>query len=357
MEGPSPQEHLKIAKRLHFQGRTDDAISEYELVLELDPENEDAMNGLRALGVEPKVAAARTGAVEHAGGLKTDFFAKQAKDAHSSPLKANLFRIVVLALGLGTAYGIYVFTMYMLNFDDIKAMENVEVSFERPLIKDNQAQVNVKVANFNPSPIKKMVVGYTITDVGGTALKEGTIKLDAAVPPGDSRTFEAVPLGEINGKPAKLKPRMESLKYGPKSKLKEKLISRFIDACSHKDKESLRYYEELLVDVDDFAPIYIGLGRALAAHGKWDDAIKEYKKALDLEPDNYNAHYYSAVAYYYKNDRKTAKVEMDKAAQLAPDDPEIAWNMKYLFSLKDQSAAMLKQEREAQKGKAEKAKP
>lgn len=61
-----PAEHLKVARRLHFQGQTQDAVREYLLVLELDPENEDARSGLLALGVEPPDPVARKAAYDGA---------------------------------------------------------------------------------------------------------------------------------------------------------------------------------------------------------------------------------------------------------------------------------------------------
>ncbi len=89
----SALEHLKIAKRFHFQGLTNEAIDEYESVLKLDPDNGDAISGLRALGVEPTIREDDLdgGAVGHAGGLKTNFFTNQTEKSTAGNISAQVF--------------------------------------------------------------------------------------------------------------------------------------------------------------------------------------------------------------------------------------------------------------------------
>jgi hypothetical protein len=155
---PSALEHLKVAKRYHFQGLTNEAIREYEAVLEIDPDNGDAIAGLRALGVEPTMRDdMQDGAVGHAGGLKTNFFTNQSKGSTSGGVTGKVFSYIVMALGIGGLYGLYVLAMYLMNYDNVTAKENVEVHFEKPKVKDNNAVVNVEVINLNPAPIKHML--------------------------------------------------------------------------------------------------------------------------------------------------------------------------------------------------------
>ena len=326
-------EHLKIAKRLHFQGQVNDAIREYEAVLELDPDNGDAIAGLRALGVEPTVSDDREdGAIAHAGGLKTNFFVNQAASSTTGGARATVFKFIIIGIGIASAYGIFVLATYLLNYDNIVAAENVEVHFEKPSMKENMAVVNVEIINLNPAPIKHMKISYRIADPHDTILKEGVVELPGQVPAGDRRTFAETSLGEVKGVPTKLKPKLEALIYGPKPKMKDRYIDEFMKAAAVRDKDALHDYEQLVDDLDDFAPAHVGLGRSYAAKGDFSEALKQYKKALEIDPLNANAHYYSAVALFYQGDKEGAKKEIDQAAQLAPDDPEIVWNQKYLFS-------------------------
>ncbi|MBX9687719.1 MAG: tetratricopeptide repeat protein [Candidatus Obscuribacterales bacterium] len=352
----SALEHLKIAKRYHFQGMTDDAIREYEAVLELDPDNSDAIAGLRALGIEPVLREDHyDSSASHAGGLKTNFFANQAKSSTAGGVRAGVFKWVVIALGLGGCYGLYFLATYLLNYDNITAKENVEVHFEKPQMKDNNALVNIEIINLNPAPIKHMKISFRIADPTDTTLKEGIVELPGQVPAGDRRTFAEVTLGEVKGVPAKLSPKLEELIYGPKPKIKDKFVDQFMKAAAVRDKDALSDYEQLVTDTEDeeFAPARVGLGRAYAAKGDFDEALKHYQKAMELDPMNANAHYYAAVALFYKGDKEQAKKEIEQAARIAPDDPEIAWNLKYLFAMKDKTANGSKDADDKKTGKDE----
>lgn len=335
----SALEHLKVAKRLHFQGMTEDAVREYESVLEIDPDNGDAIQGLRALGVEPKALERDEGSSSfagHAGGLKTNFFTNQSKSDKMGGAKTKLFNMIILCMGLASAYGLYVLTMYLLNFDNIAAAENVSVVFEKPSKKDNIAFVNVSVVNLNPAPIKHIKIKFRIASPTDATLKEGVIELPGYVPAGDRRTFAEVELGAIDGVAEKITtPEIpDALIYGPKPKIKDKYVEEFKAAAAKKDKEALEDYEILVDNTDDFAPAHVGLGRAYAAKGNFKVALEQYDRAIDLDPMNANAHYYKAVALFYKGDKEVARKEIDTAAQIAPDDPEILWNQKYMTQMK-----------------------
>jgi tetratricopeptide (TPR) repeat protein len=227
----------------------------------------------------------------------------------------------------------------LLNYDNIKAMQNVEISFEKPTQKNEVASVNVAVSNYNPAPVKDIAISYQILDVQGTKLKDSRIVIPNSVPAGDRRTFSDIELGTIKGVAAKLTPRLEMLKYGPKPRLNDVRVERFIDAASKHDKDSYTDFSDFVEVNDDFAPAWIGLGRAYAARGEWKNAVAQYKRAIQLEPENANAHYYMAVALFYMGDRSGAKKEIEKACGLAPDDPAILFSSQYLINLKDQKTS------------------
>jgi len=54
----------------------------------------------------------------------------------------------------------------------------------------------------------------------------------------------------------------------------------------------------------------------LRKNGRYEDAVLEYKKALELEPDNKTAHLYITLAYIYTNQLKEAGEHADKAKSL-----------------------------------------
>lgn len=336
-------DHLRIARRLHFQGDRQEAIKEYERVLELDPDNVDARNGLLSLGEDhplnqmPDLPNIGEDALPPTT-LKRNFFANQATagSGEQSKVKNAIMTLAMVLLFGAFAYGAYMISIFYMNYDNLNARDNVDVHFERARMKDGQAQVNIEVINKNPYLVRNMLVFYEIKDRADTLLKEGKLTLKGSVPAGDRRMFSDVTLGELKGDPGKLTARVETLQLGTKRyKLKEKYAAKYMEAAAMKDKDALYEYEELTEKLDDFVPAYIGYGRALAARSKWDDALKQYQKALELDPDNANAHLYSAVALFYKKDLANAKKEIDLAANLAPDDPEVLWNQKYLFTLKD----------------------
>ena len=76
-------------------------------------------------------------------------------------------------------------------------------------------------------------------------------------------------------------------------------------------------------DPDDFNR----QGVSLDSQGKIDDAIREYKKALRLEPNNREAHYNLAVAYHKKGLFKEAIEEYKTVLGLYPNDPETLYNL------------------------------
>ena len=62
---------------------------------------------------------------------------------------------------------------------------------------------------------------------------------------------------------------------------------------------------------------------ALATAGRHAEAIPDYQAALRLAPENVDAHYNLHVAYRYINQIQLAFQELDKVAQLSPDDKDV----------------------------------
>ena len=348
MKELSAAEHLKTAKRLHFQSLTDDAIKEYLLVLEIEPENEDAADGLRALGVEPPDPVARKAVYESE--VKTSFFVNQAKESEIPAWRTGPFKVIIGLLACLAAFGVYKGVMMFINFDNIKAAESVDAHISKIKAKeDGDTILQVEVANFNPAPIKNVVISYQMLDNKGNTLKDSELVLKNTIPAGDSRVFAGIDVGALKGKPDKVTQKVTSLIYGPKPKISQKVVDKFIAASMKEDKESFSDWDEVTQDADSFAPALVHMGRAYAARNDFKRAIEQYKKALENDPDDANAHYYMAVALFYNNDKDQAKKEIDKAALLAPDDPMIEYSKNYLFAQKELKAK--DQKSKAPKGK------
>lgn len=336
MSNLDASEQLKIAKRLHFQGDEQEAIRLYQLVLEIEPENEDASSGLRSLGVEPPDPVARRAAYNEAQ-VKTSFFVNQAKSGHVSPWSTIPFKLVIIALSGVLIFGVYHFGMMLLNFEHIKAAENVDAHIQKVhTLQDGDTAVDIKVSNFNPGPIKNMVVSYNLSDATGNPLKAGSIKLSNTVPPGDSRTFGDISVGMLKQKPDKIEQKLESLVYSKPKNLSPKIAEKFVEATQKPDKETFYDFDEITQDATGFAPALVGMGRAYAAKADYKRAIEQYKLALELDPENANAHYYMGVALFYNHQKPEAKKEIDQAATLAPDDPLIIYSQKYMFAKEQQ---------------------
>ncbi len=334
----SAAEHLKIARRLHFQGQNDEAVKEYLLVLEIDPDNEDAASGLEALGAEaPDTSRFRLH--DPGSGVKTNFFVNQAKSSELSPWRTGPFKVIIACIAAGACYGLYQAAQMFMNFDSIKALDNVEANISKIRTdKNGDTTVSVKVDNFNPAPVKKISIHYELLDAKGNTLKSGSLKVDATVPAGDTRTFPDIALGVFTEKPDKIVQKKESVVYGPKPKLKDRLVDKFVEASSKPDKESFADFDDLTQDAEDFGPVLVGMGRAYAARADYKRAIVQYKKALEIDPEYANAHYYLAIALYYSNDKKNATKEMEQALTLVPDDPQYQESAKMLAGLKESNA-------------------
>ena len=68
------------------------------------------------------------------------------------------------------------------------------------------------------------------------------------------------------------------------------------------------------------AQAYIDRGYALAGQGKYDEAIAEYNKAIEADPNNFLAYNYRGEAYKVMGEYDLATADFNKAIELNPDD-------------------------------------
>ncbi|WP_460050808.1 tetratricopeptide repeat protein [Spirochaeta dissipatitropha] len=85
---------------------------------------------------------------------------------------------------------------------------------------------------------------------------------------------------------------------------------------SGKYDESIELYSSILSgSPEDFvrAIIYVHRGMALFAKGNYDDAALDFKRALDIDPENGKAYYYRGVTWYMMHNLESAVGDLDLA--------------------------------------------
>lgn len=320
----SIESHLASARNLVLQKRYDEAIAEYQYVLQVDPDNPEALSGLEKLTGATPLAGGCLAGPRMQGKIKTNFFEHQAAEISAPITGQGPVKIVLLIVGAGVLFGLYQALMFFLNFDKIVAMKNVEVRLHKPVLKNGEAFVNVDIGNYNPAPIRDATFSFSITSSGGSEIGSGKVTVPGFVPAGDSRTFTNIKLGAVSGAAGKMHAELSDLKYGPKPSLSPELTVKFVEAAGMHDKDAVDAFKQLVQLAPEFAPAYVGLGLALAANNEMDLALKAFDKALKIDPEDVNAHYNMGVALFYKGDREGAKQQFEEALKLEPGDPGAA---------------------------------
>ena len=94
----------------------------------------------------------------------------------------------------------------------------------------------------------------------------------------------------------------------------------------HKLAETKLLFDELLNDMGSTPPLHVVIGRAYNETGYIDEAIRELKKAIDLDPHYPRVHYYLALAYLTQGERERFSTAEPLFQQ------ELAINPKEFFS-------------------------
>ena len=191
---------------------------------------------------------------------------------------------------MGILVGAFQLVTFVVNFDQIQAIKNVEVVLDSPGLMNGIATVNVKVTNLNPVVISDMALRYTITGPNGASASSGTVNIPDHVPSGDARTFRHVKLGPLTDEALRMHADLVGLRLGPKGKLSAEQALRFTEISGLKDEDAHKAFEEFVKSAPDFAPGYICLGRASMALDDYDEAARSFEQATRLEPGNADAH-------------------------------------------------------------------
>jgi tetratricopeptide (TPR) repeat protein len=255
--------------------------------------------------------------------IKTDFMDRQARESATPFMQKFPVRVMMVLLAVGILYGGYNLVMYCMNLEKNQAINNVGVTLQEPDLQDGVARVDVTISNLNAVPVDHIQFKYTINGPDGNAAATGLVAIPELIPTGASRTFRHVKLGPLQGEAARMKAELVDLKVGPKSTLPAGLDSRFTEILTLKPAESIPAFTEFVGQAPNFAPGFIGLGRAYLADGNDSKARDAFEKAVKLDPKSADAHYALGLALLGKNARATAEKEIGIAYDLAPNDPDI----------------------------------
>jgi tetratricopeptide (TPR) repeat protein len=91
----------------------------------------------------------------------------------------------------------------------------------------------------------------------------------------------------------------------------------------HKLAETKLLFDELLNDMGSTPELHVLLGRAYRETGYLDDAIREFKKAIELDPHYPRVHYYLALAYLAQGEKErfpTARPLFEQELSINPKE-------------------------------------
>ena len=111
----------------------------------------------------------------------------------------------------------------------------------------------------------------------------------------------------------------------------DKYIARGIDYLEKKKfKLSLIEFKKAeLIDRRFSEPLYVG--RVLIGIGKYDDAIKQFKKILRLNPSNSSAHFYMGIALKEIGDYKRAVQKLKKVISLGTSNFSVHHHLALIY--------------------------
>jgi protein O-mannosyl-transferase len=94
-----------------------------------------------------------------------------------------------------------------------------------------------------------------------------------------------------------------------------------------KFKEAAKLYRQAIDEEADDADAHYNLGIALARAGEYDPAIQAYEKALELVPDYAEAHQNLANIFVKLRKYNEAQEHFDAALEFLPDSPKLYSNI------------------------------
>jgi tetratricopeptide (TPR) repeat protein len=112
-------------------------------------------------------------------------------------------------------------------------------------------------------------------------------------------------------------------------------------------EEALAEYGKALEIQPDDPDARNDLGLALFRNGQTDEAIAQYRRALEIKPGDHAAHYNLGLAFFKKGELDEAIAQFQKALELRPDSPDMLLTLGMALSSKGDKAAAVGQYRKA----------
>lgn len=95
--------------------------------------------------------------------------------------------------------------------------------------------------------------------------------------------------------------------------------------------DAVREFRNALEIKPDMAHAYNNLGAVFMETGRYDDAVREFRNALRIKPDNSNIHYNLGIIYNSKGLVEDSIREFKEASRLKPNDPNISYNLGVVY--------------------------
>jgi len=129
--------------------------------------------------------------------------------------------------------------------------------------------------------------------------------------------FLTVKRADVWAEPVKLY--TEILRYSPEN-TKARINLGVILSKSGSDAKAMELYKEV-VDLGDDAKVHVELGNIYANKGMYDQALEEFQKAVEINPNNFVAHNNIGIIYRKKGQLENAMEEYRKALRVNPNYP------------------------------------
>ena len=100
--------------------------------------------------------------------------------------------------------------------------------------------------------------------------------------------------------------------------------------CCRKYQAALECLKEVLRTDPDYAEVHFEMGNSYMHLEKYRRAIRCHKRAIQADPRHKNAHLYLGITYMLVEQYGLARPYLEKALELAPDDPDVMGSLALL---------------------------
>ncbi len=112
-------------------------------------------------------------------------------------------------------------------------------------------------------------------------------------------------------------------------------LGRFDDAIAHFESALERD------PLNTGSPVETDLGRVYELNGDLDGAMREWRRVLELDPDNRSTHRHMGNSYCQRGEYERGIELLERARTLAPNDSHIAADLAHCYAVSDEQEAAL----------------